>query len=401
MQEVGQVQGSARDEGTLPFYRASDLEMAAGWVPGHSSRRVSEDLEVPTDPLQALENTLREALLRPPCVIGFSGGRDSSALLAVAISLARREGLTPPIAATNVYPDLEETDESDWQELVIRYLGIEEWVRQEFTDETDLLAPSSLSSLRRHGPLWPATMHNRAPIIALARGGSYITGNGGDELLGEYRSTRLARVLARQVPTVQRAAKDVVWVIGPGRVRQRLERRALARRGALRPWLRPRAAEWFADQVTEMAVRRPLTHRFGPVEVLRRRGFQAAFGNLNLIGESLGVRYVHPFLDPAFAVALGRCAPTLGFTGRTETMRALFGHLLPDAILSRNAKVYFNSAYAHRFTREFVASWDGSGLDDDLIDAEALKDSWQNDPVFHGGSFQLVHLAWLASNEPA
>lgn len=382
----------------LPFYRATALEMAAGWVPGQSRRRVPDHLTVPDHPLTALEDVLRPALLERPCVIGFSGGRDSSALLAVAVHLARREGLEPPVAVTNVYPGLEETDETRWQELVVRHLGVEEWVRQEFTDETDLLAPTAVASLRRHGPLWPATMHNREPVISIARGGSYVTGNGGDEILGEYRATRLARVLARQAPSADRAAKDVIWALGPRPVRQRLERRALARQGALRPWLRPQAAQWFADEATAMAARRPLTFEPAVLEVLRRRGFQAAFGNLDLIGHSLGVRYVHPFLDPVFAVSLGRFAPLLGYAGRTETMRVLFGHLLPDAILERRGKVFFNRAYAHRHTRAFVAEWDGSGLDEDLVDAEALKERWQQDEVFHGGSFQLVHLAWLANH---
>jgi hypothetical protein len=45
-----------------------------------------------------LEELISPALERPPCVIGFSGGRDSSSLLALATHLARREGLPMPVA---------------------------------------------------------------------------------------------------------------------------------------------------------------------------------------------------------------------------------------------------------------------------------------------------------------
>src|SRR3954463_7149340 len=87
------------------------------------------------DPLAALEDVLREALLRPPCVIAFSGGRDSSALLAVATRLAAREGLQPPGAVTQPFPPLPETDESEWQELVARHIGLRDWVRIAHHDE--------------------------------------------------------------------------------------------------------------------------------------------------------------------------------------------------------------------------------------------------------------------------
>ena len=51
------------------------------------------------------------ALRRPPCLVSFSGGLDSSALLAVATAVARREGLDDPVPATLVVPGSPESDE--------------------------------------------------------------------------------------------------------------------------------------------------------------------------------------------------------------------------------------------------------------------------------------------------
>jgi hypothetical protein len=51
-------------------------------------------------PIAAFEDVVRSALVRPPCVVTFSGGRDSSAILAVAMRLARDEGHEPPVAVT-------------------------------------------------------------------------------------------------------------------------------------------------------------------------------------------------------------------------------------------------------------------------------------------------------------
>ena len=84
-------------------------------------------------PREALERAILPALLRPPCLVSFSGGRDSAAVLAVATALARREGLPAPIPATNVFPAADDSDETAWQELIVRHLGLSEWVRTRAT----------------------------------------------------------------------------------------------------------------------------------------------------------------------------------------------------------------------------------------------------------------------------
>ena len=55
-------------------------------------------------PLAAMESAILPALRRPPCLVSFSGGRDSSIVLAVAASAARRQGLSLPIPVTRAFP---------------------------------------------------------------------------------------------------------------------------------------------------------------------------------------------------------------------------------------------------------------------------------------------------------
>ncbi len=101
------------------------LEIATG-APLGDAERARLDRHA-ADPVAALERALLVALRRPPCVVAFSGGRDSSVLLALAARLAEREGLEAPVAVTQRFPGIEETAEEEWQELVIRHVGISDW----------------------------------------------------------------------------------------------------------------------------------------------------------------------------------------------------------------------------------------------------------------------------------
>ena len=71
-------------------------------------------------PAEAIDQVLLEALSRTPCLISFSGGRDSSAMLAAAVAVARREGLDLPVPATLVFPQSEDSNEDEWQAMVLR-----------------------------------------------------------------------------------------------------------------------------------------------------------------------------------------------------------------------------------------------------------------------------------------
>lgn len=109
------------------------LEIASGLVFGLAPpERLPSAREAGT-PLEALERSIMPALLRPPCLVSFSGGRDSSTILALAVRLARREGLELPIPATNRFPSAAQSDDVEWQERVVVHLGLTDWVRADHT----------------------------------------------------------------------------------------------------------------------------------------------------------------------------------------------------------------------------------------------------------------------------
>ena len=143
---------------------------------------------------------------KPPCVIAFSGGRDSSALLAVAVDLARREQWPLPIPVTLRFSSAA-TEETAWQEVVLRHLGLDDWIRLQIGEELDLLGPLATRGLRRHGLLYPANAHVVVPMAEHAVGGHLLTGVGGDDVFGNWPWHDLASVIAgRARPSVERCA---------------------------------------------------------------------------------------------------------------------------------------------------------------------------------------------------
>src|SRR5918996_1040570 len=161
-------------------------------------------------PREILERLLVDALSRQPCHLMFSGGRDSSVVLAPAGDAARRHGLPEPVPLTARFPTHPATHETEWQEQVIRHLGVTDWVRVDVTDELDTLGPLATETIREFGVYWPSSAHNMRFFARHAGGGTLITGGGGEELSTRGGPRRLPiRLLARLRPR-RRAAK---WIL--------------------------------------------------------------------------------------------------------------------------------------------------------------------------------------------
>jgi asparagine synthetase B (glutamine-hydrolysing) len=376
-------------------YRMTGEEIATGWVSGAPLGVVPAD-RTRRSAVQALEEAIRPALLRPPCVVEFSGGRDSSVVLAIAHHLAKREGLPPPLPFTRRHPGLPEANEDEWQDMVIGYLGITEWERHSAPGEVDLLGPMATTSLRRWGVLWPPPAHTRKTELDLARGGSLLSGEGGDEVLGLHRLGALRLMMARKLPVSRANARHVAVALAPKRMRvEKLTQRLHQTLGL--SWLKPEVARRVAHRLAEDSASEPLDWR----KAVRRhpfvRGVHLAMDTLDVLAADAGVARINPLLHPAFINAVCRAGGTLGFTDRTSALRHLFPGLLPDAVLARTSKSRFNRAVFGDQSRAFVERWDGEGIDHDLVEADELRKLWSAEEP-HAMTMPLLQACWLATD---
>jgi hypothetical protein len=343
------------------------LDVATG-MPFGAPRRATP-LPVPGGGLDA---AILPALRRGPCLVSFSGGRDSSAVLAAATALARREGLPLPVPATLRAPGAAAADEARWQERVVRHVAIEDWIRVEVHDELDVLGPHARRVLRTHGLLWPCNVHFHLPLLDLARGGSLLTGIGGDELFSASAATTWRRRAFGFAPPP-------------------LRRAVLARRDPVDfPWLTPAARRAATAARAAEAAAEPRGVR---ARMAWLRGLRYLELALSAIDEIAGdVHLAHPLFDagPWSAVAVRG-----GFADRTEGMTALFGDLLPPDVLARGSKAHFDEVFFNHHSHAFVQAWDGTGAPEGLIDAEALRAHWLGGAPA-AQTFTLLQALWLA-----
>jgi asparagine synthase (glutamine-hydrolysing) len=343
----------------------------------------------PEGPMRALEDVLAPAVQDPPCRVAFSGGRDSSLVLAAATRAARRHGCPLPIAVTGRYRD-SQADEREWQELVLDHLGLEEHVVVEAGDEHDLIGPVATAHLRHHGVLFPANAHIIASFFGETTGGTLLLGVGGDELLARQRWSSLNDVLARRRrPSLTDPARLAV-AVAPGTVQ-----RLLTRDRGLPPasWLQPSAVR----RVRALERRRPADPlRFDRAvrKAARARTLMVGLRSLQRVGEAGGVRVGAPLLEERFVAALAGAGGARGWTNRATVMRFLAHDLLPDALLSRGDKAVFTTSFFSEHTRRFAETWSGGGLDTELVDPERVREAWLA-PEPDVRSALLLQIAWL------
>jgi asparagine synthase (glutamine-hydrolysing) len=348
--------------------------------------------DVDPDPVRALRAALLPAVARSPCVVAFSGGRDSSLLLALAADLAVREGLDPPVALTFRYPGDPAADESAWRELVVGQLrGRVEWVRHDITTELDVIGPLTQPVLRAHGgPTYPAGLGNTILLARYARGGSLVTGNGGDEVLGGHRIGILRAVLRRRGRGLTRADwRLVATCLAPAAVRG-----ALTHREAGHAWLRPELRRTALREAVRAA--RPLRWDRSVWTTLAPRAVVIGTETRARVVEAAGATLVEPLGDPAFVASFAAFGGRWSGLTRTAGTRLLAQDLLPDSVITRRDKAAFNSSRFGPVAREFARTWDGRGTDDRLVDPVALRAAWLAD-VPPPATAMLLQQAWLAN----
>ncbi len=190
------------------------LEAAAGFPIG--TEATSRFAITPTDrePLEALIDVAAEILARGPTYVAFSGGRDSSAVLAATVVAARRHGLPDPIPITQRFTDAPSTEEDSWQQSVVDRLGLTRWEVIEIAEELDLLGQIARSALLAHGLMWPPNSYFLVPMLERAHSGTLMTGIDGDGIFGAWRWHR-----AQACPAPSRATRPARRRAGRARPR--------------------------------------------------------------------------------------------------------------------------------------------------------------------------------------
>ena len=372
-----------------------DLDMALGLPLGRDEGVPVLGELVPKllAPVAALESVLLDALQRPPCVVSFSGGRDSSGLLAMACAVARREGLALPVAATLVFPGDAAAEEGEWQEAVLREVQVEHWERIAVAPgELDAVGPVATALLRRYGLLWPFNTHFHMPIVERAAGGTVVTGFAGDELARASTFARAERIICRR----ERAGLvDGVKICGlalaPRPVRMAVYRR---RQGEPKPWLGPEGRRLARERLAFDDADEPFGFDRKLGWFWRSRYVQFCLDAFKRMGSTSSVRFVHPFASPPVLAALARRGGVPGLGDRAEVVRLLFGGVLPPKALTRVSKAGFTAPLWTGTARRFAAEWSGGGFDDALVDPRALRAHWLGERL-DLLSTTLLQAAWL------
>lgn len=370
----------------------SPIEIAAGMPFGAVS--VAWNAAGCASPRVALEGLAREALAREPCLVAFSGGRDSSALLAVAVDLARREGWALPIPVTLRFASAA-TDEADWQELMLRHLKLDDWVRLDCGPELDMVGPIAAEGLRRHGLLYPANAHLIVPMARAAAGGSILTGVGGDDVFGNWPWHNVASVLAgRRLPR----ARELRRYVRLGAPRW-LEAEILRRREPLMvPWIVESQRRRVARALSHELASPPRTWAARMRWLAGWRLWRETVQSMATLASDSDAALGSPFLEPAFLEALAGAGGRCGWGTRTATMRALFGDLLPEEVISRRGKAEFSAAQFGVHTKRFADEWTGdAGAVTEFVGPDALRSAWRSEQP-HFLSATLLQACWLADN---
>lgn len=320
--------------------------------------------------LGALASAIRPAMETGRCLVAFSGGRDSSVILAAAVQVARREGLPPPIPATFRFVDDACADESEWQEQVISHLRVEDWLRIEVTDELDLLGPHARAMLLRHGVQHPSNAYTMTPLLKRARGGALLTGTFGDQLFLGWRWQGAADVRAGRRPTFPTGWLRSAHAASPRPARAAIERARLVRT-TVPDWLLPDARSAVIRRLVEARIGQPARWDEWVIDYNRSRAWELNSLSAEAIAGDHDAMLVRPFGDPAVRRAIAAAGGRDGFGDRTAAMRSLFAGLLPDAVLRRSTKAAFPLARGE--LAAFRWRWNGHGLPAGLVDPDRLR----------------------------
>jgi asparagine synthase (glutamine-hydrolysing) len=163
----------------------------------------------------------------------------------------------------------------------------------------------------------------------------------------------------------------------------------------LQPWLRPDVLRAHLWRVAQDQASEPLSRSAAITWAARRRVAVVAARSRALVAADHDVQMLDPLLHPDVVAALAAHAGFWGWRGRTSALRAMVSDLLPAAVIERQSKALFNTAYFGDASRDFALRWDGTGIDQRLVDPDLMRQEWLASAP-SALTFLPLQAAWLA-----
>jgi asparagine synthase (glutamine-hydrolysing) len=337
---------------------------------------------------EALSNVIEPALASGRCFVAFSGGRESSWLLAVATAAARSRGFPDPVPLTFRFPESTPARSHENQERVVSHLGLGDWEHIHIDDDFEMLGSYARRALLGAGILFPSTLFVFLPMLDRTDGGWLLAGGGLADFFLYWRWAGLADVLARRRRPRKRDLRDLIE-LGARRSRTLPD----SRRATTMPWLRERAAQEFDELARRRARHVPLGFESAIREQRTHRCHLGTERSLIALGESVGAHLMMPFRDDRFMAAFASAGGRRGFGNRMSTMERGVGHLLPPELRRRSDGRHPRQPYFGNASSEFVERWSGLGLDADVVNPDQLRATWASG-VFPWQATALFQLAF-------
>ena len=372
------------------------LELITGWPSGIDlSVKDIDDLEADREPVAALERALLPALTGSRCCVAFSGGRDSSVLLALATRVARREGLPDPVPLTMRFGSAA-SHESEWQMVVIKHLGLKDWTVVDQTEELDLVGTEAGEMLRAYGLQYPASVHAYRPLLRAAAGGALVHGDGGDEVFDGWARKFVADLLSRRRTLRPRDWRMLIRAFGPKPVRRAIEQR---RASIPAPWLHPSAVLAWRRREAEGLASEPRTWPAFLRWARRERTSNLTLQTFERLSSGSHTTFYAPFWDQGFLMSLADWGGRFGGGSRTALMLALFKGLVPEDVARRQTKAHFSHVFFSEPTRRFASRWTGPPPEPAVVRTRPLREAWLSDLPPNTCAL-LLQACWLAEQPP-
>ncbi len=164
----------------------------------------------------------------------------------------------------------------------------------------------------------------------------------------------------------------------PGRLRTRAAIAVAARHGLppAMPWLTAAAEREALERLRRRGAEAPVRWDRAVSRQATHRCFMGAAGSLAAIGRRSGTRVDQPLRRPGI---MGMLAGAYGRRGPCDLRavhEALCGDQLPASLLSPAPPLDLTPIFFAEASRAFAGRFDGSGLDEAIVDVEALRRNW-------------------------